>query len=184
MKDPKLSDFEGIIVDETHDRRVQTDLLIYLLRETVRLRPDFKLIFMSATINQTIFENYFKDFKFKVVDVGGARTYPIESIFLKESLEYTKILNKGFEILSDILEKDDPTTPGAHDIIFFITSSNEAFNMCQLLNKKMTDEKGQKCKLTCHGGVYCVEVFSGMNPEKQILAQDRDMYKQKNNYVR
>lgn len=184
MKDPQLSDLDCVLVDEVHEQNTRISFLIYLLREAIKLRPTLKVIFMSATINQTIFKNYFKDFKFKVIDVGGARTYPIDSIFLPKTLEYNGVMNTGFDTLLNILEKDNPNEPGAHDVIFFLTSSNEAFTMCQQLNKKIKEEKDKKCKITCHGDIFCVEVYSGMDANKQTLAQDKELYKRKNNYVR
>src|SRR3990172_3963293 len=38
--DPELKDFDIVIIDEAHERKVQIDFLIYLLRETLKLRPD------------------------------------------------------------------------------------------------------------------------------------------------
>jgi pre-mRNA-splicing factor ATP-dependent RNA helicase DHX15/PRP43 len=139
------------------------------------MRPEFKIIIMSATINAELFANYYKDFKFTKIEVMGARTYPIESIFLDEPLNYNQVLDKGFKILTNILEKDDPTTKSAHDIIFFVTSSNEAFKLCQMLNEYTDKNK--------HNKVFCIEVYAGMNAEKQTLAQDREKYKQ-NKYNR
>ncbi|MCJ7638122.1 MAG: DEAD/DEAH box helicase, partial [Nitrososphaeraceae archaeon] len=177
LKDPKLSDFNAIVIDEAHDRKVQIDFLLYLLRETLKIRPDFKIIIMSATINADLFTNYFKDFKFAKIEVPGARTYPIESIFLEDTITYNKILEKGFEILIKILKEDDPTTKAAHDVIFFVTSSNEAFKICQLLSDHVEKEKKGKCDISCKGNVYCIEVYAGMNMQKQTLAQDREKYK-------
>lgn len=178
LRDPQLSEFDAVIIDESHERKVQIDFLLYLLRETLKLRPNFKLIIMSATINAELFANYFKDFKYAKVEVAGARTYPIDSVFLEESLNYNKIIEKGFEILIKIMKGDDPTTKSAHDIIFFVTSSNEAFKICQMLNDHIQKEKQSKvCDISCKGDVFCIEVYAGMNAEKQTLAQDRNKYK-------
>ncbi|ARF09664.1 HrpA-like RNA helicase [Indivirus ILV1] len=177
LKDPQLNEFNAVIIDEAHDRKVQIDFLLYLLRETLKIRPDFKIIIMSATINAELFANYFKDFKFAKIEVPGARTFPIESIFLEESMNYNKILEKGFEILIQIMKNDDPTTKSAHDIIFFVTSSNEAFKICQMLNDHIKKEKQSKCDISCKGDVFCIEVYAGMHPEKQTLAQDKEKYK-------
>jgi pre-mRNA-splicing factor ATP-dependent RNA helicase DHX15/PRP43 len=52
LNDPELREFDGIIIDEAHERKVQIDFLLYLLKKTVQIRPEFKLIIMSATIMQ------------------------------------------------------------------------------------------------------------------------------------
>jgi HrpA-like RNA helicase len=116
-----LKDFDCVILDEAHERKVQIDFLLYLLRETLKLRPTFKIIIMSATINSELFANYFRDFKYTQVEVPGARTFPIESVFLNKKTDYEKALVVGYDRLIDILESDDPTNKKvSHDIMFFV----------------------------------------------------------------
>lgn len=184
LKDPYLKDFDCVIIDESHERSTRIDFLLYLLRETLRLRPEFKLIIMSATVNAEIFKNYYQEFKFKQIDVGGGRTFPITEYYVEKSLQYNDTINEGFNKLITILEQDDPTKSGAHDIIFFITSSNDAFNLCKRLNQFIEKEKKTKCRITCKGDIYCVEVYSGMDEKKQLLAQDKSLYKENTTYNR
>lgn len=184
LNDPQLKAFDCVIVDEVHESKVNIHFLIYLLRETARLRPEFKVIFMSATINTAIFESYFRDFKFKIIDVGGARTFPITSHFLEKQLEYKDVIEEGYNRLIKILETDDSTKSGAHDILLFVTSSNEAFTVCKKLNSHIANEKNGKCKITCNGDIYCIEVFAGMDEKKQALAQDKELYKLNTRYNR
>ena len=181
LKDPELKDFDAVIVDEAHERKVQIDFLLYLLRETLKKRPLFRVVIMSATINADLFESYFSKFSFKKIDISGERTYPIQSIFLKSPVRYQEALDEGFKILVTTIHNDDVSKTGAHDILFFVTSSSEAFEMC----RKLQEELGKKnIKLTQNDNVFCVEVFAGMNPDNQKLAQDRDLYKTKGNYGR
>lgn len=163
MQDPMLKEFDAILIDEAHERKVQTDFLLYLLKQVCSNRPEFKLIIMSATVNTEIFKNYFLKFKFKHFDVGGKTNYPIESIFLDKALDGKpeSYLNKGYQIINEIIKSDKDG-----DILFFVTSINETFDMC----KKITDDT-----------IYCVEVFAGMKPLNQELAQDENLYKEKTN---
>ena len=166
LQDPELREFDAVLIDEAHERKVQIDFLLYLLKQVCQKRPEFKLIIMSATVNEIIFEQYFRDFKFSHFDVGGKTNYPIKSIFLDKSLDGKPelYLNKGYEIINNILKTTDDG-----DILFFVTSVIETFDMC----KKITDEK-----------TYCVEVFAGMKPQSQELAQDEHLYKEKTNKSR
>ena len=59
--DPLLSEYGGIIIDEAHERSVSIDILISLITDIARKRPDFKIIIMSATVNEQIFKDYFNN---------------------------------------------------------------------------------------------------------------------------
>ena len=181
LNDPKLSEFDAVIIDEAHERKVQIDFLLFLLKNALRERPELKVIIMSATINAKVFSDYFSDFSFKKIDVGGKTNYPIKSYFLKDKIKPDKFVNHGLDSIIRIINKDDLSEPGAHDILFFITSSNEAFSLCESLNSKLDESKTAK---TSSDSVYCIEVYSGMDKNKQTLAQDKVLYKDKGNYTR
>ncbi len=194
LNDPELKDFNAVIIDEAHERKVQIDFLLFLLRDTLRLRKDFKLIIMSATIDSNMFESYFSEFKFKALNLSGRTNYPIESIFLKESIKYNDIIDHGLKIVLNILEKENPQEKGqvdkAHDILFFVTSSNEARDICKKLYTHVTKElesikSGKEtCKITCHGSTYCIELYAGMDQQKQEIAQSKDLYKKLGDFSR
>ncbi|WVR05425.1 hypothetical protein IAU60_002440 [Kwoniella sp. DSM 27419] len=57
--DSDLSGVSHVVVDEAHERGVDTDLLICLLRDLLERNKTIKVILMSATINEQIFINYF-----------------------------------------------------------------------------------------------------------------------------
>ena len=57
--DKTLKDYQCVVIDEAHERHIQIDILLKMLKEVIELRPDFKLIIMSATINSEVFRNYF-----------------------------------------------------------------------------------------------------------------------------
>ena len=59
LSDPLLQGIDAVIIDEAHERKVQIDFMLYLLRNVVQNRKDFKLIIMSATVNSEIFKSYF-----------------------------------------------------------------------------------------------------------------------------
>ncbi|WP_309127492.1 ATP-dependent helicase HrpB [Microbacterium sp.] len=51
LDDPGLDGVDAIVIDEVHERALETDLLIGLLSETRQLRDDLLLVAMSATID-------------------------------------------------------------------------------------------------------------------------------------
>uniref|UniRef100_A0A7E4VF39 RNA helicase n=1 Tax=Panagrellus redivivus TaxID=6233 RepID=A0A7E4VF39_PANRE len=59
LSDPDLDHYSVIIMDEAHERSVNTDVLFGLLREVVARRSDLKLIVTSATMDAEKFADFF-----------------------------------------------------------------------------------------------------------------------------
>ncbi len=58
---PYMDDYSVIIVDEAHERSLNIDFTLGLLRNLCELRPDLKIIISSATINSSVFSKFFFD---------------------------------------------------------------------------------------------------------------------------
>lgn len=71
-----LRSVSHVIVDEIHERDVNSDFLLVLLRDMVHLYPDLRVILMSATIDTSLFSNYFNNCP--LVDISG-HAYPVKS---------------------------------------------------------------------------------------------------------
>ena len=54
-----LADVSHVVVDEVHERSLDTDFLLVLLRDVLKKRKDLKLVLMSATLDAGMFEAYF-----------------------------------------------------------------------------------------------------------------------------
>ncbi|KAF9972451.1 hypothetical protein BGZ73_004433 [Actinomortierella ambigua] len=84
-----------IVVDEVHERDIDTDFLLVLLRQMMRDRrakglAPIKLILMSATIDTGLFASYFgegyKEGQCPTISVPG-RTFPVQQFYLDELLD-------------------------------------------------------------------------------------------------
>lgn len=79
-----LENVTHLVVDEVHERNKLTDFLLILLRDAVKLRPDLRVIIMSATLEAALFSGYFGG-NVPVLVVEG-RTHPVRSFFLEDTL--------------------------------------------------------------------------------------------------
>ncbi|XP_055390609.1 dosage compensation regulator [Condylostylus longicornis] len=84
-----LRGISHVIVDEIHERDVNSDFLLVVLRDMVHTYPDLRVILMSATIDTTLFSEYFG--KCPVLEVPG-RTFPVQQFFLEDCIELTKFV--------------------------------------------------------------------------------------------
>ena len=59
IEDPNLSGVSHLLVDEIHERGMNEDFLLIILRDLLPRRPDLRLVLISATINADMFSTYF-----------------------------------------------------------------------------------------------------------------------------
>lgn len=68
-RDPTLSEYGIIVIDEAHQHTVPTDILLGLLKSLSQSRKDLKIVIMSATIDAELFTKFFGTAE--VVEVSG-----------------------------------------------------------------------------------------------------------------
>jgi len=140
--DPLLSNYKCVIVDEVHERSVETDLLLLLLKKACMKRKDLKVIIMSATVNIEKFNNYFPKslYKFGEIDAGSQTSYEIKDKFFPRPRDW-----KAFtiELLMKLLKK----TPSG-DIMVFIKSKSDGNQLRDSLNREMSNFRKQFIKKT------------------------------------
>ncbi|XP_030482340.2 DExH-box ATP-dependent RNA helicase DExH1 isoform X2 [Cannabis sativa] len=86
VQDPLLTGVSHLLVDEIHERGMNEDFLLIILRDLLPRRPDLRLILMSATINADLFSNYFGNAP--TIHIPGF-TFPVTDLFLEDVLEKT-----------------------------------------------------------------------------------------------
>lgn len=174
--DRLLSEYQGVIIDEAHERHIQIDLLLGLIKEILPVRPEFKLIIMSATINADVFKNYFKDgnIKFGDMEVTGESNYPIQQNWLDPKIKITRsnYMDFAIERCFKIIEETD-----SGDIIVFVATQKDAVKGCYSLKANCPQNLKTKAK-KCNK-LFCVEVFSKMKQKNKDLAVDKNLYKKK-----
>ncbi|XP_042445904.1 DExH-box ATP-dependent RNA helicase DExH3-like isoform X2 [Zingiber officinale] len=98
LGDRNLNGVTHVFVDEIHERGMNEDFLLIVLKDLLRRRRDLRLILMSATLNAELFSSYF----------GGAPTihipgftYPVRAHFLEDILEKTGYKLTSFNQIDD-----------------------------------------------------------------------------------
>lgn len=76
-----LNGVTHVIIDEVHERSVDIDFLLGMVRELSVRHPELRVILMSATIESSLYSDYFGGCP--VIDVEG-RMYPVEQYFLED----------------------------------------------------------------------------------------------------
>lgn len=85
LGDRDLDQYSAIIMDEAHERSLNTDVLFGLLRDVVARRADLKLIVTSATMDAEKFANFFGGHT-PCFNIPG-RTFPVEIFHARTPME-------------------------------------------------------------------------------------------------
>ena len=88
-----LTDITHLVLDEVHERTIDSDFLLIVIRKLLKRRPDLKVVLMSATVNAERFSVYLGGAP--IMNVPG-RTFPVETKYLEDAVDIT-----GFKYVSD-----------------------------------------------------------------------------------
>ena len=81
-----LSEITHLVLDEVHERSIDSDFLLIVLRTLLLSRPDLKVVLMSATVDAQRFSAYLDNAP--IISVPG-RTFPVQAKFLEDAIELT-----------------------------------------------------------------------------------------------
>ncbi|KAK7463716.1 hypothetical protein VKT23_005652 [Stygiomarasmius scandens] len=91
-----------IIIDEVHERTIEADFLLIVLRSLLERKPNLKVILMSATVEADTISEYFGGCP--MLHIPG-RIFPVDVFYLEDAVECT-----GFSI-----SHDSPYAKRSHD---------------------------------------------------------------------
>ncbi|KAJ3212239.1 DEAH-box RNA helicase prp16, partial [Clydaea vesicula] len=122
-----LDQYSAIIMDEAHERALNTDVLMGLLKRIIARRRDLRLIVTSATMNAERFSEFFGNVP--IFTIPG-RTFPVEIMFHKTVVEdYVEGAVK--QILSVHLSQPKG------DILVFMTGQEDIEVTCAVVAERL-----------------------------------------------
>lgn len=144
--DPLLEKYDLLIIDEAHERTVDTDVLFGLLKRTKAKRRGLKLLIMSATLNVTKFSDFFNECP--IYTIPG-RTYPVEILHSRDTAKMGALkatyVSKCVDTVMHILNKE--VRPGeVGDVLVFLTGQHEIERACQDLKMAVQDQSSKDSK--------------------------------------
>ena len=128
--DPELYEYDTLIIDEAHERTLNIDFILGILRTLLPRRPDLKVIITSATLDTEKFSLGFDHAP--VVNVEG-RTYPVEVEYLpidpdlEETGELTYV-DMAVKAIDGLREKKR-----SGDVLVFMPTEDDILETCERL---------------------------------------------------
>ncbi|KAL0077494.1 P-loop containing nucleoside triphosphate hydrolase protein [Phycomyces blakesleeanus] len=149
-QDPHLSQYSVVIIDEAHERTLETDVLFGLLKQTHRLRPDLKILIMSATLDVEKFSDFFDECP--IFEIPG-RTFPVDIIYPESSQRLSSLKSLMVDQAVDTAwQIHTQEAPG--DILVFLTGQHDIERACKAFEdkeRKLNYKKGVKYYDDGHG---------------------------------
>ena len=94
--DPWMSKYSVIMVDEAHERSLNIDFCLGLLKRVLQTRPDFKVIVSSATMNAEAFSKYFDNCPIVTIET---QTFPVTMVYDPPLVKATTLTDSGSEAI-------------------------------------------------------------------------------------
>lgn len=127
LTEPDLDRYSCIIMDEAHERALNTDVLMGLIKKVLARRRDLKLIVTSATMNAERFSRFY----------GGAPEFFIPGRTFPVDIQYSKTPCEDYvdSAVRQVLAIH--VSQGEGDILVFMTGQEDIESTCELIDERL-----------------------------------------------
>lgn len=154
QSDPLLERFSAIVLDEFHERTQEMDLLLGMIRQIqVELRPDLRLVVMSATLDTSEIIDYLDRPPVLKID---AISYPVEIRHSRFEPPQPRISPIRRLIESTVATLEKVVNEQAGDVLVFLPGVGEIMQV-----------RNQLENLTRHRDIELLTLFGDMSAEDQ-----------------
>jgi len=141
-----LGEITHLILDEAHERGVDPDFLLGIVKPLLKNYPDLRLILMSAGMNSNMYSTFFKGSSCNHITIPG-KHHNVAVHFLEEVIQKVKFLPKkkrGFdkekdahELIASLIKYIDQQHPVRREeaVLVFLPGCGEISNVQKLIEK-------------------------------------------------
>jgi ATP-dependent helicase HrpB len=155
LSDSSLKNVDAVVLDEFHERHLESDLALALLRRLQRTRPDLRIVVMSATLNADPVARFLR---YCPIAQSAGKLFDLSIQHLPYSPEPLKVqVRKAVELLTDTNHCGDTLVflPGAAEI-------RSAMRECDALARR-----AELLMLPLHGSLPPKEQDQALAPASQ-----------------
>lgn len=166
MQDPLISKYSVIMIDDIHERTINSDIVLALLKKIRNKRNDLKLIVSSATLDAEKIANYFtntdKKLLSNVLYIEG-RVHPVDIYYLSSSCKNYVVECVKICWYIHLNKKEG-------DILVFLTGQEEIEIFLSILNTKYEIEKKKSNSIF---KILGLPLYAGLPMENQMAVFDK-----------
>ena len=154
--DPWLSKYSVLMVDEAHERSLNIDFILGLLKNILKERPEFKVVISSATLNTEVFSRYFEQAEIVSIDTP---VYPIQ-VYYEPPAKYNDMDSLIEKIVTLVERIVGDRRKG--DILIFLSGEKLIKDTCQKLLNSQVKRR-----------LFLVPLYGRLSREEQEKVFDR-----------